>query len=168
MAMTSYEWRNLPEETRRLIQNNQQDVPVKASGLAKVLGVSVVASTLPAGISGEIRPVPGRNGEFFIKVNRHDSPRRQRFTVAHELGHFLLHRDQIRDGIRDDVLYRSNLSDRREAEANRIAADLLMPEPLMREWIEQARILQVEDTVAYLAERFDVSESAMKIRLGLG
>ena len=87
--------------------------------------------------------------------------------MAHEIGHYLLHRDQIGSGIVDDALYRSSLSDRREAEANRIAADILMPEGLVDTWLDRARVLGVDDPASYLKQRFEVSDAAMKIRLGL-
>jgi hypothetical protein len=163
----SRELAGLPEEIRQTIRAHQDVAPVKLSSLARALGVGLKAATLPAGISGEIRPDPENQGRFLVRVNRHDSASRQRFTVAHEIGHFLLHRDQIGTGIKDDVLYRSNLSDRREAEANRLAADLLMPPHLIDEWLERARLLRVENVVAYLSEQFEVSEASMKIRLGL-
>jgi Zn-dependent peptidase ImmA (M78 family) len=165
--MYSREWRNLDEAVRDQIRQIQQDIPVRLSALAEALGVTVKASTLPPGISGEIRPDATQPGHFVIRVNRHDIPERQRFTVAHELGHFLLHRDQIGDGIRDDVLYRSSLSDRREAEANRIAADILMPDELIGRVLERAELLSVDDIPKYLAKQFQVSEAAMKIRLGV-
>lgn len=126
-----------------------------------------MAATLPAGVSGEIRPDPEHLGSFIIRVNRHDSAERQRFTLAHEISHFLLHKDEIKDGIVDDVLYRSGISDWREAQANRLAADILMPQQLVSQWIERARALGVSDIPVYLAEQFDVSEAAMRIRLGL-
>lgn len=163
----SREWDSLPADVRETIEAHQEDRPVKLSTIAGALGLSVRAASLPVGISGEIRPSPESDGKFVIKVNRHDSGRRQRFTVAHEIGHFLLHRDQIGSGISDDVLYRSSLSDRREAEANRIAADILMPMSLVENAVARAKALGVEDIVSYLADEFDVSEAAMKIRLGL-
>lgn len=165
--MASREWTTLRVDTREMLEGFQLDAPVKLAAMARELGLVVKAATLSPGISGEIRPDPERPGHFIIRVSRHDSPERQRFTVAHEIGHYLLHRDQIGDGISDDALYRSSLSDRREAEANRIAADVLMPEGLLREWLRRAEILGVEDKVAYLKEHFEVSEAAMKIRLGL-
>jgi hypothetical protein len=164
------EWNNLDRQTQDTLRAHMDEVPVKLSTIARSLGVSIKASTLPAGISGELRPDPDTAGKFIIRVNRHDSPRRQRFTVAHELGHFLLHKDQIGSGLSDDALYRSRLSDSREAEANRMAAEILMPQEKVNEWLEKAEALGVEgieNTVSYLAERFDVSEAAMKIRLGL-
>jgi hypothetical protein len=165
--MASREWDRLSSEVKETIQAHQFEAPVKISSLAKAINVPVKGSTLPPGISGEIRPEPSTASGFVIRINRHDPSRRQRFTAAHELAHFLLHRDQIGSGISDDVLYRSSLSDRREAEANRLAADILMPDELVKEWMETAKALHVEDVAEYLADRFDVSLAAMKIRLGI-
>lgn len=165
--MQSREWSTLPPEVRTTLESFQKAVPVSLSAIAKALGVTVKAATLLPGISGEIRPDSAAPGKFVVRVNRHDIPERQRFTVAHELGHFLLHRDQIGRGIEDDVLFRSRLSDWREAEANRIAADMLMPEQLVNEAYKQAKSIGVEDIAAYLAGQFEVSEAAMKIRLGI-
>ena len=165
--MISKEWESLPEEIRETISAHQGELPIKLTTIARAVGVDVKAATLPVGISGEIRPDDNARGKFVIRVNRHDAPRRQRFTVAHEIAHFLLHRDQIANGLKDDVLYRSTLSDRREAEANRLAADILMPQELVDELLENARLLQVEDVVSYLADQFEVSEASMKIKLGL-
>lgn len=165
--MMSREWQTLEPALRAVIEAHQTAVPIKLSAIAQALGVKLRASTLPLGISGEIRPDAESTSGFAVRVNRHDGARRQRFTIAHELSHFLLHKDQIGDGITDDVLYRSEISDAREAEANRLAADILMPRNLVAEWIDRARALGVDDIPTYLAEKFDVSEAAMKIRLGL-
>jgi hypothetical protein len=163
----SREWETLDSELQDTLRAHQEDPPVKLATIAGALGLPVRAATLAPGISGEIRPSEEAPAGFVIRVNRHDSNRRQRFTVAHEIAHYLIHRNQIGSGIRDDVLYRSNLSDRREAEANRLAADILMPDDLMSEWIKRARAFKAEDVVTYLADRFEVSEAAMKIRLGV-
>lgn len=165
--MMSREWWSLPASVRAELAQHQRAAPVQIGALTKSLGLRLSAATLRAGISGEIRPDPETAAGFAIRINRHDADQRQRFTVAHELGHYLLHRDQIGKGIVDDVLYRSNLSDRREAEANRLAADLLMPDHLVEDWLDRARALGVVDIPMYLAGKFGVSESAMKIRLGL-
>ncbi|MGW8706084.1 ImmA/IrrE family metallo-endopeptidase [Brevundimonas sp. NPDC055814] len=165
--MMSREWTHLPPGDRDLILRHQGAAPVKIGAIVKDFNLRLLASTLPAGISGEIRPDDASPAGFTIKVNRHDSHARQRFTVAHELSHYLLHRDQIGRGIVDDVLYRSTLTDRREAEANRLAADLLMPDSLIEAWLDRASALGVQDIPLYLAERFEVSEAAMRIRLGL-
>lgn len=165
--MGSREWDSLDEVQRQIVQAHLQDVPIKLSKIAHALGLRLRASTLPAGISGEIRPDPERAGSFIIKVNRHDSSQRQRFTIAHEISHYLLHEDEIGDGITDDVLYRSGISDSREAQANRLAADILMPDSLIGLWLDRARSLNVQNIPLFLAEQFDVSEAAIKIKLGL-
>jgi Zn-dependent peptidase ImmA (M78 family) len=162
--MPSREWYRLDHEAKAVIIGHQNEMPVPLARLARAFGVSVKAATLAPGISGELRPNP--DGSFVIRVNRHDAPARQRFTVAHELAHFLLHRPLIGHGIEDDVLYRSALSDQIEAEANRLAADILMPlEQVQEEY--RAACGNGVDVVGMLAARFGVSEPAMKIRLGL-
>ncbi|HVI87019.1 MAG TPA: ImmA/IrrE family metallo-endopeptidase [Dongiaceae bacterium] len=159
----SPEWNRLDPEIRARIEAFQDAPPVRLPELARALGVPVKASTLAPGISGEIRP----DGDgFVIRINRHDPIKRQRFTVAHELSHFLLHREQIGSGIEDDVLYRSTLSDKREQQANRLAADILMPEALLTEAQQAAEEKGVGDMALYLADLFAVSEAAMRIRVG--
>ena len=66
----------------------------------------------------------------------------------------------IGDGIRDDGLYRSGLSDAVEVEANRLAADILMPRHLVRRALSEG-VRAVPD----LARNFGVSQRAMEIRL---
>ena len=162
--MTTLEWSRLEEGERQKILRRQEALPVRLSDLAKDLGVRLVASTLPAGVSGEIRP--NEVGGYVISVNRHDSARRQRFTVAHEIAHYLLHRDQIGQGITDDALYRSSLSDSREAEANRLAADILMPRGAIATAVAKIGAVERDELVAKMADEFGVSEIAMRIRLG--
>lgn len=160
----SPEWNKLAPDVRALIAQFQEEPPVRLPELARALGVSVKAATLGPGISGEIRPAPDGPG-YVIRINRHDPQKRQRFTVAHELAHFILHREEIGNGIEDDVLYRSGLSDRREQQANRLAADILMPENLLDEAKEGAEEKGVGDIPMYLAELFGVSEAAMRIKV---
>lgn len=158
----SPEWNQLNPETLALIKSFQDAPPVRLSDLAHALGVPIKASTLGPGISGEIRPTD--NG-FVIRINRHDPVKRQRFSVAHELAHFLLHRDKIGNGIEDDVLYRSSLSNFREQQANRLAADILMPQALLSESQQAAEEKGVGDVALYLSDIFGVSEAAMRIKL---
>ncbi|HCM3005245.1 TPA: ImmA/IrrE family metallo-endopeptidase, partial [Klebsiella pneumoniae] len=94
---------------------------------------------------------------------------RQRFTLAHEIAHFLLHRDRIGDGITDDILYRSKLSDFMEVQANRLAADILMPGHLLeKKLLELTQTVELRDEqkIERLAEVAGVSTTAIKIRLG--
>ena len=159
----SFEWHRLGEAEKQIITNAQQDLPVKLAVIAKELGVSLKSATLDAGISGEIKRI---DNTYLIRVNRHDVKERQRFTVAHELAHYLLHRDSIGDGIVDDILYRSTLSDNLEAEANRLAADILMPWNKLVEIMNSMPEMRIEEKIERLAKIAEVSTTAVKIRLG--
>ncbi|MEL7797964.1 ImmA/IrrE family metallo-endopeptidase [Idiomarina loihiensis] len=159
----SYEWHRLEPREQEIIRKHQGSLPVKLSQIAKDLGLTVKSSTLDAGISGEIKKL---DQNYLIRVNRHDVKERQRFTVAHEISHYLLHREQIGDGIVDDILYRSSLSDSLEAEANRLAADILMPWDKITDAKESLRELKTEQKIEQIAKLAEVSVTAIKIRLG--
>lgn len=147
-----------------ILREFTSQVPVRVGALAKELGLRVVLATLPMNISGLIQPDEG--GGFVIKVNRFESKERQRFTIAHEIAHYLLHRDRINSGIVDSVLYRSKLSSRLEAEANKLAAEIIMPARVLREELNRFGGRIPEDAIAELAVRFGVSKQAMAIRAG--
>jgi len=90
---------------------------------------------------------------------------RKRYTIAHEIAHFILHFDKIEKGIVDrednksDVMFRSeSVSSNDEYAANKLAADILMPIP------EITKLLH-EHKPKDLASIFQVSEQAMRIRL---
>lgn len=161
----SNEWNGLDETTCNLILDFQKEYPIKVGALARQFGIEVFASTLPANISGEIKEV---DGTIQVKINRHDTKQRQRFTLAHEISHFLLHRHLLSRGIIDDVLYRSAQSTVVEAEANRLAADILMPPHLINLLMQNCIDLPAkEKKLEYVAQSLDVSVVALKIRMGL-
>ena len=146
------------------MQEFSKQIPVKVGALAKALGLRVVLATLPMNISGLIQP--DEDGKFVIKVNRFESKERQRFTIAHEIAHYLLHRDRINSGIVDSVLYRSKLSSKIEAEANKLAADIVMPNEAVFAVMSQLPRPISEDAISDLATNFEVSKQAMAIRVG--
>lgn len=147
-----------------IVREFTRSAPVAVGALAKALGLRVVVATMPLSISGMIKPSE-EDDHFVIKVNRFESKARQRFTIAHEIAHYLLHKSSIQKGVVDSVLYRSKLSSRTEAEANRLAADILMPRDLVNKAVAEVPSY-VDDIDAYLAEKFNVSRSAMDIRTG--
>ena len=158
---------NLPSEQWDTIQRYVGEFPVKISALAKELGLSIKLATLDPGISGEIRPDQKAPSGYKIRINRHESKNRQRFTAAHEVAHYLLHRNLIGDGLSDTVLYRSRLSNKIEAQANGFAANLLMPRDLIEQQLREHVDIDEDQLVNVLAEKFEVSPAAMKIRLGV-
>lgn len=164
--MASNELARVTPEERAVLDRHLSDYPVKLGQLAKELGVAVKVSSLGTGLSGQI----SREGnQYVIRVNRNEARERQRFTIGHELAHYLLHRhiiDSSPDGIKDTVLYRSGAPDRIEFEANRLAADIVMPMPLVaRELKDRFSGVVTEATIENLASRFEVSKAAMEIRL---
>jgi Zn-dependent peptidase ImmA (M78 family) len=114
------------------------------------------------------------SGRWIIGVNTATSPRRQRFTIAHELGHLLLHEGRplitdysVRINSRDETS--SMGTDKEEVEANAFAAAILMPRNLV--WAELKREVETGDAssrdelIARLARIFYVSTEAMGYRL---
>lgn len=143
------------------IRQHQDAAPVNVHEIAKALGLDVYSDrTMPDAVSGLL--TKDEDG-YYIVVNAKHHPNRQRFTVAHEIAHFILHKDQVGDGVQDSVLYRSHLSGKLEWEANRLAADILMPMHLIEELEAKVGYPSVE----YLARSLKVSKSAMSIRLGV-
>jgi Zn-dependent peptidase ImmA (M78 family) len=163
----SREWHSLTPEMQTKIEQYQNNGAIPLGALAKDLGLVVKSSTLKAGISGEIMPDDSAPSGFLIRVNKHENRPRQRFTLAHEIAHFLIHQDQIGDGIEDDVLYRSTLSNSREAEANRLAADIVMPWDLIEVELQNITNYTDDEKAEKLSKFLQVSETALKIRLGL-
>jgi len=151
-------------EARAYIRRFQNTPPVNVREIAENLGLKVwEMSSLPTDVSGKLfLDENGGTSGFSIGVNAHEGYFRKRFTVAHELAHFLLHRNLIGNGIQDDALYRSGLSNQVETEANRLAADILMPYSLI-ERLQKEGVRSVDG----LAAKLEVSSPAMKIRLGI-
>lgn len=113
-------------------------------------------------------------GLSIIGINALHPPNRQRFSAAHELGHHLLHADHLKDAVHVDrglrVLMRDQVAsqgvDTIEIQANAFAAELLMPESMLKEAIAGDEIDIESDTqIEVLAKKFRVSASAIRYRL---
>jgi len=119
-------------------------------------------SDMSEGMSGKLYRDSTSPKGWSIGVNANTSSTRKRFTIAHEIAHFLLHKDFLGEGVLDDTFYRSeHLSGAQETEANKFAADILMPYHLL-----QTTGRNVEN-LDELAKKFGVSTQAMSIRLGI-
>jgi len=160
----STEYLNLDPEVRQDIDEYLSEYPVKLGAIAKRLGIKVLLSTLPRGTSGQIGQ---ENGGFVIRVNRHEAKHRQRFTLAHELAHYLLHRDRIvaEGGWSENVLLRSGQPASVEYEANRLASDLVIPSDRLAEATAEYSGPLTSEVIEDLARRFGVSTAAMEIKL---
>jgi len=153
-----------------LIKKYKISTPVDLGALLKKLGISLKVSPLES-MSGFAYQ---KDGQKVIGVNQGDGDHRQRFTVAHELGHMLLHAnsDVLFDRKNDFVYFRDGNSSTglhaREVEANAFAAELLMPSDHLRSRISKlggVDLMADDDKVKRLAEGYNVSFTAMSVRI---
>jgi Zn-dependent peptidase ImmA (M78 family) len=133
--------------------------------VADTENLQIIEDDLAANISGVLLM---KDNVYYIVTNKNKPEKRKYFTIAHELGHFYLHRDFINKGHIDQEetmdmgkLFRADnaINDSMEREANSFAAALLMPaDQVMKIW---PLVLDVQAC----ADIFQVSLSAMSIRL---
>src|SRR3989344_6612983 len=134
--------------------------PVPIEKIPEKFELEVVEFPFHEKISGLLKKEQG-----VIGVNKGQHPVRRRFTIAHELGHFLLGHN-IEKGVDDDIV--DDDYDKpypQEREANMFASALLMPS----EWVKKEFKAQGSDLskidLDKLARTFGVSKQAMTIRL---
>ena len=134
--------------------------PIDIIELAEKLGYTVWFATFKdERISGGVSFDATQGGKIY--VSRSETGKRQRFTVAQELGHCVMHRDSHKNGILESVDMFRRPDDHRpeEVEANEFAASILMPEEMVRQKWREWRSTEI------LADIFQVSISAMSYRL---
>jgi len=159
------------QHASRLVAVSGSRPPVDVERIARDRGLRVLRGDLGGDVSGILITTPGKPPT--IIVHKTHARTRQRFTIAHELGHYVLRHQAVAG---DHVIVdRGNFIslrgpraaagvDIKEIEANRFAADLLMPEAMVRIAVGDRE--QVDDIdVMLLAKQFQVSEQAMTIRL---
>jgi len=146
-----------------------KEAPVPVEKIAKAKGARIFYQSLEDDVSGFIYRDPSQT---VIGVNTHHAPVRQTFTMAHELGHLLLHDQEqlhidrgFRVRLRDDVS--SQGTDEAEREANFFAASLLMPREFLESDLagEDSVDLLEDEFLRDLARRYGVSAQALVNRL---
>lgn len=160
-------YKKIEEQTFNILSELKINTPNKIDvfKIAEYLGVDVKPATLDSSISGlfvikEQKP--------YIRYNENEAPQRQNFTIAHELGHFVLHKDTpLFINKNELVLFRNSDSTTgellKEKEANSFAASLLMPKIFIEEEIKN--IPSGIDPIIHLSKIFKVSSQAMNYRL---
>jgi hypothetical protein len=129
--------------------------PVSLLDVVSVLNLSLVeADREPFSCEAALAPL---GDGHVISLRRGGNERRRRFSIAHEIGHFVLHPARARHE-RGGTVNEAMRTQEREADA--FAAELLMPEHLVRR-----AALEDGADVRRLADRFEVSETAMSLRL---
>lgn len=144
--------------------------PVALDRIVRAAGVIVQYAPFDGELSGMAFI---KNGQPMIGVNSLHAATRKRFTLAHELGHIILHRALVDGGgvhVDKGILRRDSLAsegtDDREIEANSFASELLMPEPLLAAALHGRNLdFEDEEAVQALAKRFNVSATALQYRI---
>ena len=145
-------------DVERINVSNTNDNAINVVDIAEKRGIKVVYQPFESNISGVFFR---KNNHLYLGVNSTQQPNRQRFTIAHEIGHYILHSSEVLHYDESELHFRStDVSSLDEVEANHFAAELLMPEALVNKCIEAGI-----RSVLVLSERFNVSEEAMRYRL---
>lgn len=159
--MNREDYKHVFAEVERILQENFVVAPpIKIDEIVRNYGLSLAAVDFSS--SPEWKDVAGylNAQERKIYLNSADSGARQAFTVAHELGHWLLHRDKL-DDPDYAILYRKPLgekgTDTIEKEANVFAANLLVPRALLDKY--------KDDDAGRIAKIFGVSSDVIGYRL---
>lgn len=143
------------------LQEVNGSIPIPVVAIAKNNDLEIIESDIPS-LDG--KPVGGMlahiRGEWVILIQASDSLVRKRFTIAHEMGHFLLHfGDEFLDTWDQGDYFTSATDDEKEKEANIFASHLLLPETRVRE------LWPACSSVEEAARKFEVSEVIMVHRL---
>lgn len=145
--------------SRILINNDMYNIPVDPVRIAKTYDISVYEAELDNKISGAIRYYKEKD-EFKILVNKNDTKVKQRFTIAEELGYYILFEKKIKEEeIHINLIDKGINEDEKEVEY--FAGALLMNKTLLES------VYNSNNTILELAELFHVSVSSMTIRLNI-
>src|SRR5256714_5134516 len=151
------------EVARQLLERFGEHPPIDIEAIVKAHGIAIRRQELEDSVSGMLVI---KDSHTTIGLNENHHPNRQRFTLAHELGHFLLHRSVSNIFIdASTILFRdgtsSDGSKTQEIDANAFAAELLMPEKQVREAINSQPLDAFDEgAVRRLAAQFEVSAQA--------
>ncbi|MDX6444632.1 MAG: hypothetical protein QOH71_1706 [Blastocatellia bacterium] len=137
-----------------------EPLDIKIEAIAEHCGATIVYQRL----NGSAARILGFGDRAFITVDSASRRERQRFSAAHELGHWMLDRGKVASFVCAEKIFATEwVNDNPERRANRYAADLLLP-PLMFE--PRAKNLEITfATVELLAHEFQTSLTATAIRL---
>jgi Zn-dependent peptidase ImmA (M78 family) len=156
-----------------LAEHHVRSGPVPVQAIAHALGIEVRHEPAAPDLAGFlVRDM--RRKRTMIGVNKDHHANRQRFTIGHELGHFLLHEGEqihvdresaFRVKLRNDRS--SDGVDVEEKEANLFAAELLMPARFLERDLTSKKAFSVldENAISALAKKYEVSAQALTFRL---
>lgn len=135
--------------------NEINKCPLDVKNLAEKIGIIICQKPFNEDISGHLR-LDG--DKWTITVNKLHHPLRKRYTIAHEMAHYFLHRNE-EIYFEDQIFFRGLERSAMEWEANKFASEILMPETEFKRLLSEGT-KGVED----LAKKFEVSTLALRIR----
>lgn len=173
MVLNPTVYKRIEKQVSDLLDNEGIDsLPIPVEKIARTKGVEVVPYDLGNEVSGVLLI---NDSKGTIGYNPTQSKVRQRFTIGHELGHYLLHGESSKTLFVDKdfiVKFRSKKNytpteQRHESEANAFAAALLMPKNFIFQELKKQKFqtLSESELIEELAKVFDVSIPAMTYRL---
>lgn len=162
--------KNIEDQTVSILRElNIITPPVPIEKVVSSNGVQIKPYDFGDDVSGALFVDQGIS---VIGYNPFEPPVRQRFTIAHEFGHLVLHQKQTKSKLFVDkkILYRNKDSStgemKQEREANTFAAAILMPAFMIYEEVKRRGLQFIdEQSIKELSDTFKVSQQAMTIRL---
>lgn len=152
----------------KLEKNAEQIIRTRGIKTPEDINLEAIARTLGAKVNerpliGSEARIIGNNDKAIITINSNSTLKRKRFSLGHEIGHWQLHRGMDFACLHEDIGNPSDKTKQKEREADRFAANLLMPWFLFR---PIARSFSHADfkAVSELSCRFQTSLVATAIR----
>lgn len=162
----------------KLTSDGKISYPLPVVHLLKQMGFGLFRTNFKnpnqSGLIAVDSSLPEKNKLFktdrIILINSQDSTAHQRFTIAHELAHYIFHFDEATKPTYYKAYLTSEKSDDAELLANRFAAELLMPTNEFKKVFDQCKTEQGErfslsNTITHLKEYFDAPVTAVNLRL---
>ncbi len=136
----------------------------------KKLPINVLYEDFSNEMTGVSAILLKEKGKAVIAVNEKHPEVRQRFSIAHELGHLIMHGNNEHLNVEKSILPRlftraEGVQGQNEREANEFAAELLMPEELVKKDFSKYIDKREDNIISFLSSRYNVSEIAMQFRL---
>ncbi|SDA73162.1 protein of unknown function [Butyrivibrio sp. INlla18] len=166
----------IPEAVKIILaQNGIDKYPINVFDIAKKLSFAIkYASFQDDAISGilwdGIEPisVEGEQYQRVIFVKKDEIPQRQMFTVAHEIGHFMLHCNDESNFYERYMTKNSNVSKEQkemEDKADFFAANLILPEDILHRYILVNKLENIDEIVNKVSSDFFVEKETIERRL---
>lgn len=160
---------NNPAKLARAVveQSGYTDKAIPVREIAAAIDIIEITEKPGISFEGALVTDPEKSlGQIFVRQDRDE--RRKRFTISHEIGHYLMEHHRPLKGVRFECDKRGMVASkakpndrgmRMEVEANQFAAELLMPRPHVTEFLRRKAGVDLGH-ILDMSDRFDVSKEA--------